>query len=252
MRVDTMIQAIFNRFERKYLLNEKQKNEMVIFLKDYLVFDPYSINETYYKVFNIYYDTPDHLVIRDSLNKPKYKEKLRIRAYQLNPTNESLVFLEIKKKLNGQVNKRRLNMTYKDAKDYVNNGIKPTYKDPMDQQILKEIDYFIKVHQVEPSIYIEYDRLAMMSQDEHLRITFDKNIAFNQKELVFSDHSNEQLFPKHDMYLMEIKTDTNFPLWLVKKLSTFELFSQSFSKYGKIYQHHIIGGYIDDNLLFKP
>lgn len=244
-----MIQEIFNRFERKYLLNEQQKNEMVKFLKEHLVLDPYSKDESYYKVFNIYYDTPDHLVIRDSLAKPQYKEKLRIRSYYLNPTDDMLVFLEIKKKLKGRINKRRLIMTYQAARDYVNHGIRPTFKDPMDIQILKEIDYFIKIHQVIPHIYIEYERLAFISKDEHLRVTFDKNIAFNKKDLMFSNHSNELLFPRNNMYLMEIKTDSNFPLWLVKKLSTFELFSQSFSKYGKIYQHHIVGGYIDDNLL---
>lgn len=246
-----MIQAIFNRFERKYILTEQQKNEMLKFLEDHLVFDPYSQNESYYKVLNIYYDTPDHYVIRDSLNKPKYKAKLRIRAYKFNPEPETPVFLEIKKKYEGRVNKRRVTLTYQVAKDYVDGGIMPSLKDPMDQQIIKEIDYFIQTHKVTPIIYIEYERLALMSQDEHLRITFDKNISFNQKDINFKSHANKPLFPNKNMYLMEVKTDNNFPLWLVKKLSTYELFSQSFSKYGKIYEHHIVGGYIDDSVLYN-
>lgn len=246
-----LIQTIFNRFERKYLLNEAQKNDMVAFLKEHLIFDPYSVGERFYKVGNIYYDTPDHFVIRDSLLKPRYKAKLRIRAYQTNPYDDQLVFLEIKKKMKQRINKRRLTLTFKAAKAYVNDGILPTFTDPLDQQILKEIDYLIKTHQVTPSIYIEYERLAMMSQDDHLRITFDKNIAFNEKQPDFNDHKNMLLFPSKDLYLMEIKSDINFPIWLVRKLSTFELFSQSFSKYGKIYQHHIIGGYIDDSVLFN-
>lgn len=246
-----MIQTIFNRFERKYLLNESQKNDMVAFLKAHLIFDPYSVDETFYKVMNVYYDTPDHFVIRDSLLKPRYKAKLRIRAYQLNPADDALVFLEIKKKMQQRINKRRITLTFKDAKAYVNEGIKPILEDPLDQQILKEIDYFIETHQVKPSIYIDYERLAMMSQDDHLRITFDRNISFNEKEPDFNVHNNSILFPSKNLYLMEIKSDINFPFWLVRKLSTFEIFSQSFSKYGKIYQHHIIGGYIDDSILFN-
>ena len=247
-----MIQAVFNRFERKYILTESQKNEMIHFLKNHLVFDPYSENEQFYKVFNIYYDTLEHFVIRDSLLKPRYKAKLRLRSYQLDMNDDQLLFLEIKKKMQQRINKRRLTLTYKTAMAYMNHQVKPVYHDFLDQQILNEIDYFIQTHHVKPSIYIEYERLAMMSKDDHLRITFDKNIAFSEEHLSLSQHENKKLFESDALYLMEIKSDVNFPLWLAKKLSSYEIFSQSFSKYGKIYEHHIIGGYLDDTLLYRP
>lgn len=63
--------------------------------------------------------------------------------------------------------------------------------------------------------------------------------------------TNKTLLIPKEFYLMEIKSSYNFPLWLVRFLSEESLFSQSFSKYGRAYQHYLQGGFIDELALYK-
>ena len=52
-----------------------------------------------YNIYNIYYDTDNSDVIRHSISKPYYKEKLRLRSYYIPNNSNDKVFLELKRKL---------------------------------------------------------------------------------------------------------------------------------------------------------
>ncbi|MDO9630175.1 MAG: polyphosphate polymerase domain-containing protein [Acholeplasmataceae bacterium] len=245
-----MIKPIFNRYERKYIITTKQKNELISFISEHLISDPYSEDGKAYTIYNIYYDTNDFSIIRNSIQKPTFKDKLRLRTYTYPLLDDDLVFLEIKKKFEGRINKRRVTMTYKVAKDYMESGVKPTFEAYIDNQIMNEIDYFIKIHKAKPGAYIRYDRIAYMSKTDELRITFDHQILFRNQNISFNSNDGNPILSSKDLYLMEVKSEDNFPLWLARKLSEFELYSQSFSKYGKAYQHYLLGGTTDDYILY--
>lgn len=245
-----MIKPIFNRYERKYIITTKQKNDLIAFISEYLISDPYSQNGNPYTIYNIYYDTHDFSIIRNSIQKPTYKDKLRLRTYTYPLLDDSIVFLEIKKKFEGRINKRRVNLTYKQAKDYMESGIKPVFDAYIDNQIMSEIDYFIKIHKAKPGAFISYDRIAYMSDSDALRITFDHQILFRNKNIDFSSNEGNPILSSKDLYLMEVKSEDNFPFWLARKLSEYELYSQSFSKYGKAYQQYLLGGTTDDYILY--
>ncbi|MBE0700141.1 MAG: polyphosphate polymerase domain-containing protein [Acholeplasmataceae bacterium] len=244
------MKQIINRYERKYLITERQKNDLIGFLKDYLVEDPYSLEKKAYTIYNVYYDTFDHAIIRNSISKPVYKEKLRLRCYKFPLDQEDYVYLEIKKKYQGVVNKRRLSLSFKQAINYIENHEKPQLKDDLDRQIFDEIDYFIKVHKAKPGAFISYDRIAMSLPNHTIRITFDHHIQFCKQQDFLSKQELHPILQDENLWLMEIKSENNFPLWLVNKLSSFELFGQSFSKYGIAYQQYLIGGVYDDHLLY--
>ena len=128
-----MAQTVFNRYEKKYLMPETIYMELRSRLLPYMQEDGYGLHT----ICNIYYDTPDSYLIRNSIEGSVYKEKLRLRSYGI-PTLESNVFLEIKKKYNNIVNKRRIQLTLQEVYDYVERGIRPQ----ADSQILREIDFF--------------------------------------------------------------------------------------------------------------
>jgi SPX domain protein involved in polyphosphate accumulation len=245
-----MIKPIFNRYERKYIVTSEQKNELIQFFKDYLIFDPYSIDGKSYTIYSVYFDTQDFGVIRNSISKPKFKDKLRMRSYTCPVKPQDMIFLEIKKKFDGRVNKRRINLTYEQAQFYLERGIKPTFDDYMDNQILNEIDYFIHVHRARPGAFISYERVAMMSTQDELRLTFDHNILFRNKNVDLMHKGGISLLEDESKWLMEVKSNDNFPLWLARKLSEYELYSQSFSKYGKAYKQYLVGGNEDDHILY--
>jgi len=132
--------------------------------------------------------------------------------------------------------------------NYLQKGIKPQLDDFMQLQILNEIDYFISIHKAKPGAYIRYDRIALLSESDDLRITFDFNIIYRTTQLSLEKTSGHAILPTKDSVLMEIKSDNNFPLWLAQKLSSLKLYSQSYSKYGKAYEYYL-GGHTDDDIL---
>jgi len=224
---------LFTRSEKKYLLTAKTYNELVSRLSEYTVPDVYG----QYSIFNIYYDTDDFSLIRHSLEAPRFKEKFRVRSYGLpspdNPDKE--VFLEIKKKYEGVVYKRRIVTSYSSAEDYLKNG-KAIVVPPNEEHTFKEIDYLIKSKRLKPKMYIAYDRFAFVSKDDpSFRVTFDYNIRSRDYDLDFylGDYG-ERLLGEGEK-LMELKAHGAFPMWLVKILGELKIYPQSFSKYGRVY-----------------
>ncbi|MDD4595526.1 MAG: polyphosphate polymerase domain-containing protein [Candidatus Izemoplasmatales bacterium] len=226
----------FNRYEEKYLLAEAQKIQMVNFCKKLCDFDPFCLEDKGYRIYSIYYDTIDNNVIRQSISCKQFKEKLRLRCYKFPVSPEDIVFIEIKKKAFGRINKRRISLPYQEAMQLINDGIQPCFSDYESQQVLAEINYFLLNNHVFPMHFISYERMAMtIKSDPSIRITFDSNIIERNNNFHLSDNSGIMLLdPKQ--WLMEIKTDHNYPLWLAAKLSEFELYSQSFSKVGSAYK----------------
>lgn len=221
-------QLVFNRVEQKYILSQKQYEALIKNLPSNVKIDKYGVHT----ICNIYYDTKTNEIIRNSIEKPIYKEKIRIRSYGI-PTLESNVFLEIKKKYNGIVNKRRVRLTLQEIYDYIENKIKPK----SEMQILKEIDYFLGRYNLDKKIFIAYDREAYFDEkDESFRMTFDRNIRSRECDVRLENGDyGEKLF-KEDYLLMELKTNGAIPLWLVKNLSELKIYPTSFSKYGEIYK----------------
>lgn len=229
---------VFNRYEKKFKLNIATYHKLSQRLNEYLELDAFNKKNGFYTICNIYYDTPENTLIEKSLAKPIYKEKLRLRAYGI-PMSDTKGYLEIKKKYNGIVNKRRTSLTLKEATAFVNTGIQPESKPYHNKQVLNEIDFLLKRYDLAPAIYIAYDRSAFFSKDnKDLRITFDTNIRTRRYDLSLEAGDYGDSLIDKDTILMEIKAERAFPLWLSQLLSEFKLVPSSFSKYGFEYQQH--------------
>lgn len=238
-----MNELISNRFEKKYILDESQFKSLHELIKKHLKRDPYMPKDTQYHVYNLYFDTDDYSFIRRSLERPIYKDKFRLRAYHMPVHGEDLVFFEIKKKFQGRINKRRIQLPYKEAKKYLYQHQKPSFLSITDQQIFQEVDYLISRNgQLSPRVYIAYDRLAYLNNTNSFRITFDTNIRFRTHDLHLESDESKPILADPKGALMEVKSTRNFPLWLVKELSKLTIYSQRFSKYGKTYQQILQGG----------
>lgn len=226
-------QMIFERFEIKYMLNPVQYRELNKRLKGKMVTDQYGKTT----ICNIYFDTPDSRLIRESLEKPVYKEKLRLRSYGT-PKENGTVFLELKKKYKGIVYKRREDMSLSEAEEYLYCLRKPD----RDSQVLHEIEWFMKFYeQVIPAMYISYDRIAMYgTEDKELRITFDENILWRDEKLKLGKGSWGQALLEPGHCLMEIKIAGAMPLWLGSILDELHIYPSSFSKYGRAYEKQIV------------
>ncbi len=224
----------FRRYETKYLLTEYQAECLLTMAGELLTPDRYGD----YTICNLYLDTEDFYFIEHSLDKPKYKEKLRLRSYG-NAGDEDNVFLEIKKKYRGIVYKRRITLPYAQAMAYLLQGVKPqSISTPTAEQIFSEIDYLMQRYQPAPRVYLAYDRLAFYSkQHPQLRVTLDSSIRSRWEDITLSHNNNVHLLDTgvNDYRLMEIKSDGAIPMELARILSQLKIYPTSFSKYGNIY-----------------
>ena len=218
---------VFRRRELKFLVDQQQRQSLELLLQEKMVPDKHGRNT----ICNLYYDTPDYRLIRRSLERPVYKEKLRLRSYGT-PAPDEEVFLEIKKKFKGVVYKRREIMTLREAMAYIEEGQKPC-----DSQIMREIDYAMHFyHQPQPMMLIAYEREAYFDADNpDLRITFDTNVRARDTDcrLEMGNHG-DYLLPE-DAIMMEIKTGGAMPVWLAQALSQCGIVPGRFSKYGTAY-----------------
>ena len=230
---------VFNRYEHKYLLDKKTFEQVLKVMDEHMTLDPYNPGHKPYTIANIYFDTPDDHLIRESLAKPEYKEKLRLRAYGV-PKADSKVFLEIKKKYKGIVNKRRTALTLTEAYDFAKTGKAPEPKEYMNRQVLSELEYFLKIYDLSPKLYLAYDRIAYFEKgNDDLRISFDMNIRTRRYDVALEHGDYGQMLLPGGVYLMEIKTSLAKPLWLTEMLSRLDIKKVSFSKYGTEFKNRI-------------
>lgn len=221
-------QAVFQRKEVKYLLNSVQLQTLMPILRLHMEPDVFPHSS----IGNLYYDTPDYRLIRRSLEKPEYKEKLRLRSYGV-PGSDSPVFPEIKKKARGIVYKRRVSMGCEDAMDYLGGRCPGP-----EGQIFRELDWMLNVYpELAPRVFLSYERDSWKGLDEpELRLTLDRDIFYRtyDLDLRWGFRGTPILFP--DQTLMEIKIPGAAPMWLSHALSENGIFPTSFSKYGESYK----------------
>ncbi len=231
-------QTIFARSEIKYKLTKSQHLLLCEAMKNYMQQDEYGRH----KISNIYFDTSDYKIIRHSIEKPKYKEKLRLRIYG-EPNGDSTAFIELKKKFNGIVYKRRISSSQNAACKYL------ISKKPLEEssQIKSEIDYFLKTSgELLPKVYLSYEREAYFCKtDENLRMTFDFNIKMRDSEVSLFASENDIDVLAENYVLMEVKTLNGLPFWLVNFLSENKIYKTSFSKYGTGYEKFILPKYLN-------
>lgn len=227
---------VFNRYENKYILSNDKYEILIKHLYDYMEDDVHNKDQSFYTISNIYYDTMENYLIRRSIEKPIYKEKLRLRSYGT-CNLDSLVYLELKKKYNGIVNKRRTTIKLMDAYNFIENREKPFLWPYINKQVVNEIDYFLQLYEVRPQLFLSYERRALFGKnDKDFRITFDRNIKTRRYDLGLHYGVYGTPLLDADTWLMEIKLSKATPMELTRLLSQYKIYPTSFSKYGTEYK----------------
>lgn len=222
-------QTVFKRYELKYIVTRQQKERLFLAMVPHMALDRYGRTT----IRNLYFDTDNYRLIRHSIEKPTYKEKLRIRSY-CKATCDTPVFVELKKKYKGIVYKRRISLPESEAVNWICKGNTCHTK----SQITEEIDYVLSYYQaLHPTVFLSYEREAYYAKDgSDFRITFDEHILCRQENLSLQEEADGALLLDDELSLMEIKCSGGIPLWLTKALTEERICKTSFSKYGTAYQ----------------
>ncbi len=218
---------IFKRYEKKYLLNRTDYERLMCVIKDKLIPDAHGKNT----LCSLYLDTPDYLLIRNSIDAISYKEKLRLRSYGA-PGQEETLYFEIKKKYKKVVYKRRVSMIPSEAAEYIETGVMP-----FDSQIMREIDYLMRFYrQPKPNVCILCEREAYFAEENaDVRLTFDQNLRYRFGFPTVDNIDEGTPILDRDKFILEIKTPGAMPLWLAEALSECKIYPRSFSKYAHAY-----------------
>ena len=222
-------QSVFKRYELKYLLTIEQKQKLLQEMQPYMQLDKYGRTT----IRNLYFDTDDYLLIRRSIEKPIYKEKLRLRSYA-QVDGQIPVYVELKKKFDDVVYKRRIAASNAQAMAWLCQG----QKLPQETQIAREIDYVLNFYgNLKPTVFLSYEREAYYCNDgSDFRVTFDENILCRQEALALTETTYGTPILPEDKVLMEVKCSGGIPLWMIRFLSREKIYKSSFSKYGTAYQ----------------
>ncbi len=221
-------QMTFKRYELKYLLTLAQKDAVLRAMQPYMCLDKYGRSS----IRNIYYDTDTFRLIRASVEKPVYKEKLRVRSYGEARADDT-VFVELKKKYQSVVYKRRLTLPFAVATA----ALMPHAPFPVDTQIAREITYFRDFYQtLHPAVCLCYEREAFYATGGgDFRVTFDDNIRYRTEQLDLCSGTYGRSIIEDGLVLMELKAPGAIPLWMVRVLADEHIHRTSFSKYGRAY-----------------
>ena len=224
--------VVMKRFELKYLLSKEQTDYLKEQLKGHMEVDKYGLTS----IASLYYDTPDFRLIRTSIEKPEFKEKIRLRSYGL-ATEDSPVFLELKRKAYGIVYKRRVQSTIPLVKKFFDGEGDIC----AGGQINREITYFRDYYKnLAPACLIIYDRTAYFEPGGDLRLTIDNNPRYRVDDLTLT-HNMDGISLLPDGYsVLEIKVQGAMPLWLCRILDEGKIYKNSFSKYGEAYKQQLI------------
>ncbi len=266
-------QTVFKRYELKYIMTREQKARVLKAMEPYMTPDKFGRST----IRNIYFDSDDFILARHSIAKPDFKEKLRIRSYA-KAGEESTVFVELKRKADHLVYKRRValperaamnwtqgltgrnvcvsgtncNPVTDPAEEQVPASVQKLAVEPIQTQMRREIDYFLSYYgSLRPAAFLSYDRQAYKMRDcspelnsagghdQDFRVTFDENILFRDYDLSLTSDVYGERVLDDDKVLMELKCSGGIPLWMVKVLSAEGIYKTSFSKYGTAYALYI-------------
>lgn len=226
--------AVMQRYELKYLLTARQTAMLLDGLGGHMQIDCYGRTS----IASLYYDTPDYRLIRASIDRPLFKEKLRLRSYGL-ATMESPVYLELKRKAYGIVYKRRIQTTLPQVGTFFDNHGDIS----AGGQINREITYFRDFYKkLAPACLIIYDREAYFEPDGDLRLTIDFSPRYRTEQLNLMESMSGQLLLPEGHTILEVKVQHALPLWLSELLTDLGICKSSFSKYGEAYKRKLMIG----------
>ncbi|MGN1327939.1 MAG: VTC domain-containing protein [Clostridia bacterium] len=221
----------FRRVEKKYVITKKQYLSLKNVIQDKMVEDEHGKST----ICNIYFDTEQYDLIRHSITKPIYKDKIRLRSYNI-PTRDTITYLEIKRKYYDIVSKRRIQAPLNDFYQYFKGN-----KKLEESQVKKELDYYFLHYNLKPTMFVSYQRRAYYDKENRdFRLTFDSNILARDYDLKIEKGNYGDLILDKEKYIMEVKTLGAMPIWFVEILNKLNVCPCGFSKYGEAYTQLIL------------
>jgi len=227
------------RFEVKYLIEERIAHPIRDFVSSCLELDDYAVGRPNfsYPVHSVYLDSDGLKTHHDTINGAKNRYKLRLRYYD--GKHNTPVFFEVKARVDNCILKQRCGVK-REAVPLLVAGQLPEpdqlfSREPRHLFALQRFNQLLLQINARPKAHNNYLREAWVSpHDNSIRVTFDRNIwiePYFKTHAVVEMTNPVQVFP--EFTVLELKFTTRYPNWLKELVRTFNLMQFSSAKYSE-------------------
>ncbi len=223
----------FQRFEYKYKIPLNVVEAIIPTFLKHMDFDEFARNfsDKSYYVSSLYFDSIHLDCYHDKISGIRTRKKLRIRTYDQGISEETPMYLEIKKKYDNVVVKDRVRLSYKKCKDILFKNMYIGIELPQEErEAFNQFIWIKERNSMLPQNLVTYKRMAFASKvDPGFRVTIDYNI---QTALAsWFDKKAEMVDVHKDMSILEVKFNNSLPKWFHVIIQKYNLQRDALSKY---------------------
>lgn len=233
----------FNRYEIKYFLPETQIPEFKESVQQRMDADAYA-NERSKRITSLYYDSDDLRFYWEKIEGLRFRRKLRIRVYgepdSIN--DDSIVFVEIKQRVNRVTQKRRIPLPYAKARMLCDKKTDPEYPG-VRQSFVNEVLALCEMGDLLPTVITTYHREAYVGIDADLglRITMDHRVQGRDKDFNLGSRAENKFIIPPYLSIVEVKANERIPTWFTDLAAKMSLDVIRVSKYCKAIEANLDG-----------
>lgn len=235
----------FNRYEIKYLMDESRLPELRDRLQERMQVDSHHLVNGPALITSLYYDTRDLQCYWEKIEGLRFRRKLRIRVYGEPDliTDATNVFVEIKQRVNRVTQKRRIPLSYADARILCDERVDPDNPN-VRQEFVNEVLTLLHTRDLQPTAITSYQREAYLGVDADtgVRITLDHRVRGRNRDFYLGTKgaTNQFIIPPH-LSIVELKANERVPTWYTDLAAELNLNTVRISKYCQSIESHHLG-----------
>jgi hypothetical protein len=223
----------FNRYEIKYVMPADAVPALRTELARRLDVDSHGVSGGY-GVWSLYYDTSDLRFYWEKIEGLRFRRKMRIRHYgdRFTVDDDTIVFVEIKQRVNRVTQKRRVALPYRLARDLCDRRTMVDH-DPSQRAFLEEVLELICGLDLRPVAMTGYQREAFVGRDAEagLRVTLDRRVRGRDRDFHLGADTENRLIVPARLAVVEFKANERVPYWLTDLAAEWNLSVVRISKY---------------------
>lgn len=237
-------QVELERYEAKYIVRLEQVPQIREFIRPFVIDDPNAVGfPPEYVVTTLQLDSFDRSLFFAKQWEALNRFKLRVRTYDLDGSRP--VFMEIKRKIKGTIVKSRVTLPPDVfSKELIyNTNLLPKLKSKQEETNFLGFVRLVKEIDAEPVARIRYTRESYLGKYDHYsRVTFDRAMCYQMAH--FQDwrildapgrwwrmDTPTALNRDFSGVILELKTFSDTPKWMVELTERFDLVRIGFCKY---------------------
>lgn len=216
------------RNEIKFIISKTMAEVLKQRLSLIMSVDTNSYNsDNSYLIRSLYFDNENSDAYYEKMDGVEYRKKYRIRIYNF---DDKFIRLECKYKHNNMTSKDQILIDKELCSKIINGKIDEI--DLTKDNLLRQFALDYRLNRLNPSIIVDYNRVAFTYHVSEVRITFDSQIKSGMYNYnLFDKNATTYSVIDDNQMVLEVKFNEILPESIALILQTVPTFRQAFSKF---------------------